>query len=136
MASVNTENAVPFIKRSKKYVSIDQYPLCSRIYSDPDELKRTVDAFMVAYDKAEAELRRKSKTQDVDEDGFIMVKPALNASIAPPATKKRKSQEGVSDFYRFQLKEKKIAEWTQEKRQETLDKIKLGEMKSSGKFQL
>lgn len=94
---------------------------------------------MVEYDLLEAELRRKSKQVEVDEDGFTLVKPSFSNSVAPDQTvskKKRKSNEGLSDFYRFQLKERKIEEWTQTKRQEALDKEILNNMRSSKKFQL
>ena len=94
---------------------------------------------MIAYDKADAEMRRKSKLVEVDADGFTLVKPVSTntGSTQPTDRRKRKSADAVqSDFYRFQLKERKIAEWSEEKRQETLDKEKLNEMKASRKFQL
>ena len=107
-----------------------------RAYTDSDELKRKVDAFMMAFDKAEAEARRKSKKTEVDDDGFTLVKPSMVGNPNEVVSRKRKSSEGVSDFYRFQLKDRKIAEWSEEKRQEVRDKTKMNEMKSSGKFQL
>ena len=111
-----------------------------KVYSDPDELKKKVDAFMVAYDRAEAEMRRKSKQKEIDEDGFELVKPSFNNNTIPsiPLTnKKRKStNDGLSDFYRFQLKERKIAEWSAEKKQEALDKDRINQMRSQYKFQL
>ena len=94
---------------------------------------------MVEYDRQEAELRRKSKQVEVDEDGFTLVKPSFSNNVIVQAvslTKKRKSNEGLSDFYRFQLKERKVEEWTQTKRQEALDKEILNQMRSSNKFQL
>ena len=94
---------------------------------------------MVEYDRLEAELRRKSEQVEVDEDGFTLVKPSFSNSVVADQTvskKKRKSNEGLSDFYRFQLKERKVEEWTQTKRQEALDKEILNNMRSSKKFQL
>ena len=90
---------------------------------------------MVAHDKADADMKRKSKLTEVDEDGFTLVKPSINGE-ATISSKKRKLTEGSTDFYRFQLKDRKIAQWTEEKRMESVDKAKLNEMKSSGKFQL
>ena len=119
-------------------------PLCQRIkkvYSDPDELRKKVDAFLLAYDRQEAESRRNSKIAEVDEDGFTLVKPTFSSTVATtdavPESKKRKSKgEDVNDFYRFQLKERKMAEWGAEKLQAAQDTIKFNEMKSNNKFQL
>ena len=99
-----------------------------------------VDNFMVEFDRQEAEMRRKSKQVEIDEDGFTLVKPT-NGQMAvvdsvPTSSKKRKQNDGFSDFYRFQLKERKVEEWTQTKRQEALDKEYLIKMRSSKKFQL
>jgi hypothetical protein len=94
---------------------------------------------MIEYDRNEAELRRKLKQVDVDEDGFTVVKPSFTNSVVSDAhvsRKKRKSNEGLSDFYRFQLKERKVEEWSQTRRQEALDKEHLNNMRSSNKFQL
>ena len=93
---------------------------------------------MVEYDRLEAELRRKSKQVEVDEDGFTMVKPSFSNAVvaAQTVSKKKRKSEGLSDFYRFQLKERKVEEWTQTKRQEALDKDILNNMRSSKKFQL
>jgi ribosomal RNA-processing protein 7 len=110
-----------------------------RIYSDPDELRKKVDNFMIEYDRNEAELRRNLRQVEVDEDGFTLVKPSFTNSVmadAPVSRKKRKSSEGLSDFYRFQLKERKVDEWNQTRRQEALDKEYLNNMRSSNKFQL
>ncbi len=109
------------------------------MYSDPDELRRKVDSFMIEYDRHEAELRRRSKQVEIDEDGFTLVKPSFSNIIVdqpPSSKKKRKSNDGLSDFYRFQLKERKVEEWTQAKRQEAIDKEVLSQMRSSNKFQL
>lgn len=95
--------------------------------------------FLLAYDRQEAEMRRKSREQEVDEDGFIMVKPKFTASapVETPETKKRKSKpDSVSDFYRFQLKERKMSEWSETKRQQQKDAARFNEMKNSNKFQL
>ena len=98
--------------------------------------------FLLAYDRQEAEARRRSKEQDVDEDGFIMVKPKFTGASAVSAnqtdSKKRKSrgEDGVTDFYRFQLKERKMAEWSETKRQHIKDTARFNEMKNSNKFQL
>ena len=110
----------------------------SRIYSDPDELRRKVDSFMVEYDRHEAELRRKSKQVEIDEDGFTVVKPSFSNTVFshPDLSKKKRKSNELSDFYRFQLKERKVEEWTQTKRQEALDKEILNQMRSSNKFQL
>ena len=86
-------------------------------------------------------MRRKSKEVEVDDDGFTMVKPSFSASMSAvdvsPESKKRKNRaEDLKDFYVFQLKERKMAEWGDSKKQESLDKIKFNEMKSNNKFQL
>jgi ribosomal RNA-processing protein 7 len=111
-----------------------------RVYSDPDELRKKVDLFLLAYDKQEAEMKRKSHEQEVDEDGFILVKPKVSnvASIpAQPESKKRKSKsDSLTDFYRFQLKERKMAEWSESKRQQASDVARFTEMKNNSKFQL
>jgi hypothetical protein len=95
---------------------------------------------MVEYDRQEAEMRRKSKQVEIDEDGFTLVKPTNGQTVVvdsvPTSSKKRKQNDGFSDFYRFQLKERKVEEWTQTKRQEALDKEYLNNMRSSKKFQL
>ena len=113
-----------------------------RVYSDPDELRKRVDTFLLAYDKQEAELRRKSREKVVDDDGFELVqaKPAATLStpsVAATESKKRKSKgEDLTDFYRFQLKERKLAEWSDAKQRDAKDKLKLADMKSNAKFQL
>lgn len=99
-----------------------------------------MDAFLLAYDRSEAEMRRKSKDKEVDEDGFELVKPTsmvMTPVAAETDSKKRKSRgEDLTDFYRFQLKERKMAAWSDVKTQESLDKAKLVHMKESNKFQL
>ena len=109
------------------------------MYSDPDELRKRVDQFLLAYDRHEAEMRRKSKEQEVDEDGFIMVKPKVTSTAiaTPTETKKRKPKaDSLTDFYRFQLKERKMSEWSETKRQQQKDVTRFNEMKNSNKFQL
>ena len=112
-----------------------------RVYSDPDDLRKKVDSFLLAFDKQEAEMRRKSREKTVDDDGFIMVQPKMNTTASVPSvsteSKKRKSRaEDLTDFYRFQLKERKVAEWSDAKRRDAKDRMKLNEMKNSNKFQL
>ncbi len=109
-------------------------------YSDPDELKRRVDAFMLEFDAREAELKRKLKEKVIDEDGFELVQPSATntfTSDSEHSRKKRKSSsEGLNDFYKFQMKERKMAEWGDIKKQEVLDKSRLEDMKAQKKFQL
>ena len=128
--SVDVSNIIPLKERSR------------RVYADPDELRKKVDAFLLAYDRQEAELRRKSREKEVDEDGFELVKPSSGLAGAVPTggeveSKKRKSRSGdVTDFYRFQLRERKVAEWSEQQRRVVQDKDRLLEMKNSNKFQL
>jgi ribosomal RNA-processing protein 7 len=126
---LDTSSIVPILARRKV------------VYSDPDELRKKVDAFMLAFDAKEAELRKKQKEKEVDVDGFELVKPAAPLTTAFVDTsanrKKRKSSsEGLSDFYKFQIKERKLAEWGDIKKQEFSDKDRLEEMKSQNRFQL
>lgn len=112
-----------------------------KVYSDPDELRKKVDSFLLAYDRHEAELRRKSREKEVDEDGFELVKPSNPTLSAVPTaeaadTRKRKSRAETSDFYRFQLRERKVAEWSDHQRKMNADKVRITEMKNSEKFQL
>ena len=100
-----------------------------------------MDSFLLAYDQHEAEVRRKSKEKIIDDDGFTLVKSTLSVSestIGPvEGTRKRKNKaEDLKDFYAFQLKERKIAEWKDSKTQEASDKAKFNEMKMNKKFQL
>jgi ribosomal RNA-processing protein 7 len=116
-------------------------PVFSRLYTDPSELRKKVDSFLLAYDQYEAEQRRKSKEKVVDDDGFTLVKSSLSTSESTMGpieeTRKRKNKaEDLKDFYAFQLKERKISEWKDTKKQEASDKAKFNEMKISKKFQL
>ncbi len=86
-------------------------------------------------------MRRKSRETEVDEDGFTLVKAKV--SMVQPVTpsssdsRKRKAKsEGLTDFYRVQLKERKSAEWRDTKRQQARDLERLNEMKNRNKFQL
>ena len=129
VASIDVANVTPICAKAR------------RVYSDPDELRKKVDCFLLAYDKQEAEMRRKSNEVEVDEDGFTLVKPSFSTSMSVVdsrlSSKKRKNRaEDLKDFYVFQLKERKMAEWKDEKKRESGDKIKFNEMKSSNKFQL
>jgi ribosomal RNA-processing protein 7 len=127
---VDVTGIVPLSERKRK------------IYVEPDELRKKVDTFLLAFDRQEAELRRKSKEREVDEDGFELVKPSNpGASAVPTAqvadSRKRKSRnEDMKDFYRFQLRERKVAEWSDQRRSALQDQQRLLEMKSSNKFQL
>ncbi len=109
------------------------------MYADPDELQRTVEIFMIQYDKREAEAKRKSKEVEVDDDGFTLVKPSVKQiqleEVSPTNSKKKKRAE-LDDFYRFQLKERKTAEWNDVQKQKEMDRRKIEEMKSNKKFQL
>ena len=128
--SVDVTGIVPLSERKRK------------IYVDPDELRKKVDTFLLAFDRQEAELRRKSKEKEVDEDGFELVKPSNPGTSAVPTahcadSRKRKSRnEDMKDFYRFQLRERKVAEWSDQRRSALQDQQRLLEMKSSNKFQL
>jgi ribosomal RNA-processing protein 7 len=147
MVSVQTQDLdlsiiTPLSDRTRKYVmwSFERLTFF-RVYSDPDELRKKVDSFLLAFDMQEAEMRRKSREKIVDDDGFTLVQPQSNSMVSVPSmageSKKRKSRaEDLTDFYRFQLKERKVAEWSDAKRREAKDRTKLNEMKNSNKFQL
>lgn len=129
-AQLDVSSIAPFASRQKM------------TYSDPDELKRRVDAFMLEFDVREAELKRKMKDKIVDEDGFELVKPSASSNSLTVDTdnslrKKRKSSSGgLDDFYKFQVKERKMAEWGDMKKQEYSDRSRLEDMKAQKKFQL
>lgn len=86
-------------------------------YPDPDILQASVDAYMTAFSAQEAE-RTKSLARQrsvPDEDGFITVTRGGRAGPAreeetkakEEELKKREKNRVQSDFYRFQVREKK-----------------------------
>lgn len=115
-------------------------------YLDQDELANKVDQYMEKFAKAEEkkleEVRRLA--QMVDDDGFTMVvgpKRRSAGGIAAPKVgvevqqkKKKKKTKEKTDFYRFQLRERKKNEMNDLLRRFQNDKKKVEELRQKKRF--
>lgn len=95
-----------------------------------EELKARINSFMKKFEEKEEEEKRARKRKVVDEDGFILVQKKSKGDPLPPKEKKTKT---LVDFYRFQLKDRKLSELEELKRKFELDKQKLAKLKSQRK---
>ncbi|KDO20915.1 hypothetical protein SPRG_14146 [Saprolegnia parasitica CBS 223.65] len=100
-------------------------------------LKNDADEFMMNFD-AEEEAERKEREEmknRIDDDGFQMVvntkRKRQEAAELLPFRKKQKSKE-LTDFYRFQLREKKRGQTLRERFDE--DRQMVDKLKKANKF--
>jgi ribosomal RNA-processing protein 7 len=116
-------------------------------YPDTAVLQKNVDAFMTAWNYMEEEKARLAKKQRSvpDEDGFVTVTkggrtgPARREEVekkqAELEGKERKKRDGMGDFYRFQVRERRKAEQGELVRQFEEDKKRVEAMKEKrGRF--
>ncbi|WEW59862.1 hypothetical protein PRK78_005343 [Emydomyces testavorans] len=106
-------------------------------YPPKEDLLHAVNEYMIAYDRLEQARAREAAAgaQVPDEDGFVTVvkgpknNPDREQELKALAEKQKEKSEGLKDFYRFQMREKR-----KEKQNELLkkfeeDKKKVEEMK-------
>jgi hypothetical protein len=126
-------DAIMGVKRYKAFQR-DRYPA-------PSELLKSVDAYMTTYAQIEeATSRENAKKRAVpDEDGFITVTRSSKGGVRREeadevalrrSEKERKKGEGMGNFYRFQMREKRkmVADETLRKFEE--DKRRVHEMRA------
>jgi len=116
-------------------------------YPDPATLQAAVDAFMTKWNADEEEKARMAKRQRnlPDEDGFVTVTrggrtgPARQEDAerkrAEMEEKEQNKREGMGDFYRFQMRERRKAEQGELVKQFEEDKKRVEVMKEQrGRF--
>eukprot|EP01038_Epipyxis_sp_PR26KG_P011302 gene11302-15162_t len=116
---------------------------------NPDDLQEEVDEYMKDFEENEniLKLELEKSLNEVDADGFIKVKNrSKRKRLHEPQTikkngvqkmkdtrKKRKNLE-LKNFYRFQIREDKIAKLDQLRKRFDADKEKVAKMKEARKF--
>jgi len=125
------------------------YTRNSQKYPDRDELQQQVDLYMEDFAKAEEEKLNdvKSKTAQVDDEGFTLVvgskRKSLGGMAAPKiateelvaelqAKKKRKKEK--TDFYGFQIRDQKKTEMNALLKRFQQDRLKVQELKEKRRF--
>ncbi|KAH8692407.1 ribosomal RNA-processing protein 7-domain-containing protein [Talaromyces proteolyticus] len=108
------------------------------IYPPTDELLATVNEYMATFTEVEAtraaeEARR---LQEPDEDGFVTVTRgprltdiAREEEVRELVEKQKRREEGLGDFYRFQMREKRKERQNELLRRFDEDKRKIAELK-------
>ena len=103
--------------------------------TDSRKLEQESEAFLFDYYAMKATLP--SQTQDaVDADGFILVRNDTKKSMANAKKIKVPDQRLESDFYKFQLKERKLTEWKQQKAEAEKASEQVGNMRKKRRFDL
>lgn len=124
---------------------------------DHGELQKTVDAYMIEFDKQEAvdKQAREAALHTVDEDGFMPVKnrnKRKRASDSSAGTgsgadhkrgdggprsrgsKKSKGSTELTNFYRFQIREQKVKELATLRQKFAEDKERVARLREARKF--
>ena len=109
------------------------------------ELRSEADEYMEAFEQRLGEERKamELRRQQADDDGFTVVKRKHTArksgqqasNISSRRRKKRKT-EGLTDFYRFQMKEGKRNDLAELREKFAEDRKKIARLKESNKFSL
>jgi ribosomal RNA-processing protein 7 len=118
-------------------------------YPDPEAVQASVDAFFALYNRREQEAAELAKRlrNEPDEDGFVTVVRGGSNRNAPAReveaeeakqkmlAKQQKKKEEMTDFYRFQVREKMKEEQEELKRRFEDDRRKVSAMREKkGKF--
>ena len=106
-------------------------------YPDKAPLLESVNAFMSAFAAQEAAQAKRlaEQRQEPDDDGFITVTkggrngPARHDVALEQAERQKEKHQGLPDFYRFQVREKRKAEAGELLRKFEEDKQKLRRMR-------
>ncbi|KAI1608390.1 meiotic recombination protein DMC1 [Exophiala viscosa] len=105
-------------------------------YPSKKELLRSVNGFMTAYAQLEEARSRENarKRQMPDEDGFVTVtrgsRGAARLDEAKEVAEKQKEKsQGLEDFYRFQMRQKRKEEHVEMLKQFEEDKRKVDDMR-------
>jgi ribosomal RNA-processing protein 7 len=104
---------------------------------DPSELQLSVDAYMSHFDERTEEEKRRQATRQVDEDGFELVTYKRKARDLGPeksAEPEKKKKKELTDFYKFQVRDKRREELASLRRRFDADKNRVAEMKIQRKF--
>ncbi|KAK9465419.1 ribosomal RNA-processing protein 7-domain-containing protein [Lipomyces arxii] len=123
---------------SARYLAIHK-----RQYLPSEALQATVDSFVAAYNKAEAEKEKLAKRalSIPDEDGFVTVSrqvgrtgAAISSDALREEAKKRQKKGELKDFYRYQVREEKKARMNDLLKNFKMDQEKILELKAKRKF--
>lgn len=121
---------------------------------DPEALQREVNEAMQAYDALQAQraAEERAKFNQPDEDGWVTVTSAArkrrvkdgqvkvmaarktSLSAGKNQVAKKKKEQILQDFYRFQRRERQRKELTDLRRKFELDKERVAQMKANRKF--
>eukprot|EP00916_Digyalum_oweni_P001396 GHVL01002740.1.p1 GENE.GHVL01002740.1~~GHVL01002740.1.p1 ORF type:complete len:266 (-),score=79.84 GHVL01002740.1:752-1549(-) len=120
-------------------------------YSNSNDLQKRIDDWMAAFDKRVSDEALAAQKAGVpDDDGFITV--VRSAGVPKPmgvsssstrhwtdissAVEKKKKSTVLTDFYRFQIHEKKREELVNERRKRIKDENIIQKMKKQKKFKI
>jgi hypothetical protein len=100
---------------SAEYLGLRRYQQYNELHFPPRrDLLRSVDGYMSAYAQMEEARSQENakKRQMPDEDGFVTVTRGPKAGFATEQAKeqvekKKAKDEGLADFYRFQMRERR-----------------------------
>eukprot|EP00300_Choanocystis_sp_HF-7_P004102 c13133_g1_i1.p1 GENE.c13133_g1_i1~~c13133_g1_i1.p1 ORF type:complete len:247 (+),score=63.22 c13133_g1_i1:50-790(+) len=114
---------------------------------NPTQLEKDVAEFLMSFDQAEEEAQKAKEETLVDEDGFILVTRRGNkrysgangvsmpvATADPEKIAKKRKQDKVLDFYRFQQRQRRREELAVLREKFEEDKLRIQKMKSSRRF--
>ena len=119
-------------------VGLDKYEEFNQLrYPSRRELLRSVDDYMTAYAEMEEARSKESarKRQVPDEDGFVTVTRGSKGGLRKEEAQeiglkeKEKNKEGLANFYRFQMREKRKERQEEMLRNFENDKQKVEEMR-------
>lgn len=119
-------------------LGLRRYDLHNKLrYPSRKELLRSVDDYMTAFTKLEeARAHAEAKKRQMpDEEGFITVTKSTRGGVVRKdeakelSEKQKEKKNGLEDFYRFQMREKRKEEQGQLIKQFEEDRKKIDEMK-------
>lgn len=126
------------MKKESQTLGLARYEHHNQLQYPPrKELLKQVDAYMTAYAAMEeARLHEEAKKRQMpDEDGFVTVtrgpkRTVTNQSPETLRNQPKTKSEGLGDFYRFQMRERRKDEQNEMLRRFDEDKRKISEMRA------
>ena len=108
-------------------------------HPDQRELRASVEAWIEAYESSERSARLSALAQRnlTDEDGFTLVtraKRGRNTTTGQGITVQSFRREEAVNFYRFQIRQKKVGELVELRKKFEEDKKKVAQLREARKF--
>jgi len=112
-------------------------------YARPERLEAEVNEFIASFESREEQVRlaKERRRNEVDEDGFMLVSrkrqvrhATMHANERKKKKKKKKAEKELSNFYQFQIREKKRDQLATLREKFEADKRRIEQLKASRKF--